>query len=426
MKKQFKFFTILAVVAATAFLSGCVKDDFDTPPVNVPKFDTTGQNIITIAQLKTYYTGVIENDSIVDDVVIKGVVVSSDEEGNFYQTLAIQDETGGIQILLEPRSLYLHYRIGQVVYVKCKGLHVGAYGSLIQLGDRNIAKLLEISTARVKNYLFRDGLPTDVTPVTYTSANSINISSAENTYVRLTGVKFKNAGKKVVPGSDDSNQTIVFDDNTEIIMRTSSYSKFAKNILPGDTGTIYGVITRYNSTVQFVLNYWADLQHFTNNYPLLSEDFSAGLGVFKSYSVAGDQTWTMATYDDGCALMSGYVSGSGRFPNEDWLISPQVDLSNRTDAVMNIYQAINYVDSKWEYIQVMISDDYDGTSNPSTQGTWTELTIPNRPVGTNWTFVDSGEISLAAYAGKKVYVAFKYTSTSSVAASWEVGSVSIK
>jgi hypothetical protein len=426
MKKQFRFFYLLAVISA-AFLTGCVKEDFDTPPVDVPKFDTTGQNIITIAQLKAnYFTGVVENDSITDDVVIGGVVVSSDEEGNFYQVLAIQDATGGIQILLEPRSLYLHYRIGQMVYVKCQGLHLGAYGSLIQIGDRNIAKLTEITTARVSKHLFRDGLPTNIEPVTYTSATDIVVANAENTYVKLTGVKFKNAGKKVVPGSDDSNQTIVFSDNSEIIMRTSSYSKFAKNILPGDTGTIYGVITRYNSTVQFVLNHWADLYHFTNNFPLLSEDFSAGLGVFKSYNVNGAQTWTTATYDDGCALMSGYVSGSGRFPNEDWLISPQIDLTNRADAVLNIYQAVNYVESKWEFIQVMISDDYDGTSNPSTQGTWTELTIPNRPAGNNWTFIDSGEISLAAYANKKVHVAFKYTSTSSVAASWEVGSVTVK
>lgn len=425
MKKQFKFFYILVAIVATTFLSGCVKEDFDTPPTDVPSYDPSSDSLVTIAQLKTLYTGVIENDSIVDDLTIKGVVVSSDEEGNFYQVLAIQDETGGIQILLEPRSLYLHYRIGQTVYVKCKGLHLSAYGSLIQLGVRNIAKLSEITTAEVSKYLFRDGLPTTVVPATYTSAGAINVSSAENTYVRLTGVKFKNAGKKVVPGSDDSNQTIVFGDNTEIIMRTSSYSKFAKNILPGDTGTIYGVITRYNSTVQFVLNHWSDMHHFTNNFPLLSEDFSAGLGVFKSYNVLGAQAWTTATYDDGCALMSGYASPS-RFPNEDWLISPQVDLAGRTDAVMNVYQAVNYVEGKWEFIQVMISSDYDGTSDPSVQGTWTELTVPNRPSGTNWTFTDSGEISLAAFANQKVYIAFKYRSTSSIASSWEIGSVTVK
>ena len=425
MKKQFKFFYILAVVVATAMVRGCVKEDFDTPPVTVPVYNPAADSVITIAQLKAMYKGVIENDSIVDDVTIKGVVVSSDEEGNFYQVLAIQDETGGIQILLEPRSLFLHYRIGQTVYVKCKGLHLGAYGSLIQLGNRNIAKLSEITTAEVPKYLFRDGLPTQVTPVTYTSAGAITVGTAENTYVRLTGVRFKNAGKKVVPGSDDSNQTIVFSDNSEIIMRTSSYSKFAKNVLPGDTGTIYGVITRYNSTVQFVLNLWSDLYHFTNNFPLLSEDFAAGLGVFKGYSVTGAQTWTTATFDDGCALMSGYSSGS-RYPNEDWLISPKVDLTGKANAVMNVYQAVNYLEGKWEYIQVMISADYDGTSSPATQGTWTELTVPNRPAGNNWTFVDSGEISLAAYADQKVYIAFKYTSTSSIASSWEVGSVSIK
>ncbi|HBZ67234.1 MAG TPA: hypothetical protein DEO70_10375 [Bacteroidales bacterium] len=425
MKKQFKFFYILVAMVATTFLGGCVKEDFDTPPTDVPSYDPSSDSVVTIAQLKTLYTGVIENDSITDNLTIKGVVVSSDEEGNFYQVLAIQDETGGIQILLEPRSLYLHYRVGQTVYVKCMGLHLSAYGSLIQLGNRNIAKLSEITTAEVSKYLFRDGLPTEVVPVTHSSASTITINSDDNTYVRLTGVKFRNAGSKVVPSSDDSDQAIVFKDGTEIIMRTSSYTKFAKNILPNDTGTIYGVITRYNDKVQLVLNHWGDLHHFSFEQPLFIETFSAGLGSFKSYSVLGAQAWTTATYDDGCALMSGYASSS-RFPNEDWLISPQINLTGRTDAIMNVYQAVNYVDGKWENIQVMISSDYDGTSDPSTQGTWTELTIPNRPIGTSWDFVSSGDISLAAFANQKVYIGFKYRSTSSVAASWEIGSVSVK
>ncbi len=425
MKKQFKFFYILVAIAATTFLGGCVKEDFDTPPTDVPSYDPSSDSLVSIAQLKTLYTGVIENDSIVDDITIKGVVVSSDEEGNFYQVLAIQDETGGIQILLEPRSLYLHYRIGQTVYVKCKGLHLSAYGSLIQLGVRNIAKLSEITSSEVSKYLYRDGLPEKIVPVTHSSASTITIGSDDNTYVRLTGVKFRNAGSKVVPSSDDSDQAIEFLDGTEIIMRTSSYTKFAKNILPEDTGTIYGVITRYNSKIQLILNHWGDLDHFSFKQPLFIETFSTGLGVFKSYNVLGAQEWTTATYDDGCALMSGYASPS-RFPNEDWLISPQIDLAGRTDAVMNVYQAVKYVEGKWEFIQVMISTDYDGTSDPSVQGTWTELTIPNRPTGTTWDFINSGDISLAAFANQKVYIAFKYRSTSSIASSWEIGSVTVK
>ncbi|MDO8897304.1 MAG: hypothetical protein Q7V19_06610, partial [Bacteroidales bacterium] len=64
---------------------------------------------------------------------------------------------------------------------------------------------------------------------------------------------------------------------------------------------------------------------------------------------------------------------------------------------------------------------------PSTQGTWTELQIPNRPAGTNWTFVDSGDINIGAYDGQgAVYIAFRYRSTGTVASSWEISKVEVK
>ena len=51
---------------------------------------------------------------------------------------------------------------------------------------------------------------------------------------------------------------------------------------------------------------------------------------------------------------------------------------------------------------------------------WTALSVPNWPDGSSWDYVSSGAISLSAYNGKTIYVAFKYTSTSSAAATWEI------
>lgn len=159
---------------------------------------------------------------------------------------------------------------------------------------------------------------------------------------------------------------------------------------------------------------------------IFTENFDSNTGTFSHYSVEGDQVWGWGNFDGGCAVMSGFVNPN-RFPNDDWLISPAINLSANTGSVMNIRQAVNYVSSQWEFIQVMISSDYDGNSNPTTQGTWTELTIPNRPSGSNWTFVDSGDIDISAYDGQaSVYVAFRYRSSSTVASTWEVSKVEIK
>ena len=158
---------------------------------------------------------------------------------------------------------------------------------------------------------------------------------------------------------------------------------------------------------------------------LFDEQFTSTLGSFKAFSVVGTQAWAWASFGSGCAKMSGYATVNNE--NEDWLVSPAIDLSNKVGAILNVSQAANYVNGHPEFLKILASSDYNGTSDPSTQGTWVELTVPTWPAGNNWNFVDSGDIDLSAFNGKsKVYIAFKYNSTSSIGSTWEIGSVTVK
>ncbi|MBQ2419394.1 MAG: hypothetical protein II281_06265, partial [Alistipes sp.] len=58
-------------------------------------------------------------------------------------------------------------------------------------------------------------------------------------------------------------------------------------------------------------------------------------------------------------------------------------------------------------------------------GAWEQVTIPTYSDNKSWTFVESGEISLAKYVGSTVKVAFKYVSTASNAGTWEVKNFSV-
>lgn len=83
--------------------------------------------ITPIADLAAMYrTG--QSMKITEDIVISGKVSTSDQAGNFYRSLYIQDETGGIELKLGKTGLYNDYRPGQTLYVKCKGLWLGMYG----------------------------------------------------------------------------------------------------------------------------------------------------------------------------------------------------------------------------------------------------------------------------------------------------------
>jgi hypothetical protein len=153
------------------------------------------------------------------------------------------------------------------------------------------------------------------------------------------------------------------------------------------------------------------------------ENFDSNIGTFTAYNVLGDQVWGWGNFDGGCMVMSGYQVTN--FANEDWLISPEISLTGQTGVTMNFREAINYI-TNINDLKVLISTNYDGTSNPSTNGTWTELTGFNRAAGNNWTFVNSGDVSLAAYEGQSIRIAFKYTSTSTGSSTWEISKVEVK
>jgi PKD repeat protein len=173
--------------------------------------------------------------------------------------------------------------------------------------------------------------------------------------------------------------------------------------------------------------YWDDIDFVGNNSgqptTIFFEDFNNNLGAFNAYNVTGEQVWGWANFDGGCAVMSGYQGSSNE--NEDWLISPAISLAGYTDVTLSFREAINFITSISD-MAVMISSDYDGESNPSQQGTWTELTGFDRAPGNNWTFVESGEVGLEEYHGKTIFIAFKYLSTFNGAATWEVSRIEIK
>jgi hypothetical protein len=159
---------------------------------------------------------------------------------------------------------------------------------------------------------------------------------------------------------------------------------------------------------------------------VLDETFTSSLGSFTGYSVDGDQVWEWASFDGGCAKMTGYENDT-RYPNEDWLVSPGMDLSDISSTTMNIREAVNFIFGDWENAVILISTDYEGTGDPSQNGTWNEVTVTNRPPGNNWDFQDSGDIDLSDYDGEsEVYVAFRYLSTSDNASTWEISTVKIE
>ena len=104
--KQIKY--ILFALACTLGLSSCMDGDWSNP-VNEDTQNTFGNqyitetNLLTIAQLKSKYSSVIDGGSyeqVSKPTQIKGIVTGNDVEGNIYNEISLQDETGAILVCI--------------------------------------------------------------------------------------------------------------------------------------------------------------------------------------------------------------------------------------------------------------------------------------------------------------------------------------
>ena len=157
---------------------------------------------------------------------------------------------------------------------------------------------------------------------------------------------------------------------------------------------------------------------------LLNQTFDSDLGSMSGTSVTGSQVWEFSSsYGNpaGCGVMTGY--DGTQYENEDWLISPVMDFSGYGIANLNFDEAINYEGSVTDNEKILISTDYTGSGDPN-NATWNELTVTGRSSGGSWSFVSVDEVDLSSYTGEStVYLAFKYTSTTSNAGTWEIDNI---
>ena len=161
---------------------------------------------------------------------------------------------------------------------------------------------------------------------------------------------------------------------------------------------------------------------------LLSESFASGQGQFQIVDIelgGMNFVWSHAS-SYSCMKASAYFNGEN-VPAESWLVSPAFSLAEVSNPILTFDNAVNYLyeDALDAHLQLLVSTDYDGTGNVA-GATWTKVDFSPLPETNNkFTFVTSNA-SLAAFAGQpKVYIAFKYTSTSSCAPTWEVKNLSL-
>jgi hypothetical protein len=148
---------------------------------------------------------------------------------------------------------------------------------------------------------------------------------------------------------------------------------------------------------------------------IFEQDWEGDMNGWTFVTVEGSKPWNISQYQGNhYAYANGYNGGA----NEQWCISPAFSLNVYGNVSLNFRNAKNY---NGPDMQLFFSNDYDG-SDP-TAATWVELEYVKSPGSYTWT--ESGSIDLAGFAGDECYIGFKYTSTETEAAAWEVDDVTL-
>lgn len=136
-------------------------------------------------------------------------------------------------------------------------------------------------------------------------------------------------------------------------------------------------------------------------------------------SISGSITyvWSWKVYNS-----KGYLNASA-YANDTanaslaYCYSPVISLEGYTSAVMSFDHAARFQTTLRELCKAVVR--VEGSTE------WTELVIPTWPGTSGWTFVNSGEIDLSSYVGKKVQIGFKYQSSAEGADTWEIKNVNV-
>ena len=254
----FSFKPLLAVICLS--VTACSYPEYaDWPFDGHQTPDNPADNsVISIALLKSRYQGYPY--TFVENVFIRGWVVSSDRSGNYYKTLAITDDTAAVEIKLDADELFKTYPVGSVVEVACNGLTLGAYGGALQLGvvsdsgyetdyipAQNIAR-----TIRVIGILEQAPVPVRLTIATVDDSYVGRLVSFDDVQFveAVDGTTWCDSKPENLSAYIDTYRTIIDRNGNTLIVRTSRYAEFASWTLPYGSGRIEGILSCFGGHFQ--------------------------------------------------------------------------------------------------------------------------------------------------------------------------------
>jgi hypothetical protein len=404
MKRKMK--KIIIALGFISIITSCLKK-YDAPEVSLPQ---AGQ-VITLDSLLMMPFGKIEQN-----LSLYTTVTMDQVDGNIYKEVYVQssDKAINVRLLQGGSSLYK----GDSIRIDLKGLTFSQYNGVFQLDsvdvDKNVVKL-DVN----KNV-----------PPLVTTIDQLN-TNLQSRLIKLENVQFiaPELGGTYADKDNLLSKDVILEDanGNTVTVRSSGYSNFANELVATGSGSITCIVGIFGNSVQLIIRSFSEIDMNGPRFTGIQEikNFDDGFvttGGWSQHPIIGANVlWETSSAggatSDYCQI-SNYVGGT-KYNSENWLISPAYDLTSLSSSYLNFNSAYNYTGPA---LQVLVSTDYDGTSDPNS-ATWTTL-APTLSSG-GWAWANSGNVDLSSFNSSNVRIAFKYTGTTSSGSTWEIDDIKI-
>ena len=442
MKKIVLFFWV--------FLCGisCVPDEQFSIPELSPNEADRETNTDLNAVLGAFFQSPEKLVTFNENYIFEAYVISSDEAGNFYKELVVQDKPenplAGLNIKINLNSYFQFFNFGRKVYINLNGLGIAEENGVATLGVIQGKEVQNIPQSMISEHIIRSSEVAEIVPL---KVDAIDFEDRlENLYVRVQDVQFS---KFLI--SDGSSFTFASEDNDEFdgerllescaggfpfILSTSTFADFKAFRLPRGSGYIDGVLTRdfYDDFYTLYVNSPSDL-HFSKercDLPfvdcgsknsegtkiLFSDDFSAqknnkpviGNG-WSNIVQEGSRSWEAYTATGANASLGRSVrvrpGGSGDQRTTTWLITPKISFDRNTGETLSFKTSTSFANGS--LLEVLISTNWDGKDENLQNAEWKLLPAAyiaqNSDYFGDW--ISSGIVDLSCVEANG-YIAFRY------------------
>ena len=298
MKKTKYIKFLVAAMLLGGLATSCMDDDWNDPTGEVAPYGNNDiveddAKMISIKELKAKTVDLIPssqaNDTvrITEDWQLKVRVTGNDIQGNIYNQIAVQDESGeGLLICIQKGGLFGFLPVGQEILVNLKGLYIGIYGNNVQIGvpytntsGRTFPSRININVWNEHFKILGAADASKVVPekfdvsklkdVAYVKSHRGKLMTLENVEMDGADGKLAWAPEADKDAGNGVSRTVKINGKAQSLMvvRSSTYADFAAKAMPTGKVNLTGIFTvyatnpsKYGYTWQILLRSDSDIE----------------------------------------------------------------------------------------------------------------------------------------------------------------------